>query len=109
MQSYEGTSFVGNDASVSAQRESILQMIIDGTQGTVRGDGLTQCINYYGNVYEAARCYNSGTVAKDDLNNPFPSTASYVNDIGNRLTGWVFANSTFKECFPQYDKPVKVR
>lgn len=83
-------------------------MIIDGTQGTRLGDGLTQCINYYGNVYEAARCYNSGTVAKDDLNNPFPSTASYVNDIGNRLTGWVFANSTFKECFPQYDKPVKL-
>lgn len=83
-------------------------MIIDGTQGTHLGDGLTQCINYYGNVYEAARCYNSGTVDRNDLNEPFPSTASYVSDVGNRLRGWVFARSRFGECFPEYGKLVKV-
>lgn len=27
-------------------------MLIDGTQGTSEGDGLVQCINQYGNIYE---------------------------------------------------------
>jgi hypothetical protein len=52
MQSDGGSTFVGNSASTSDQQQSIIQMIIDGTQGTSDGDGLVQCINQYGNIYE---------------------------------------------------------
>jgi hypothetical protein len=52
MQSDGGSTFVGNSASNSAQQTSITQMVIDGTQGTSLGDGLVQCINQYGNIYE---------------------------------------------------------
>ncbi|TAQ89314.1 hypothetical protein B7494_g2359 [Chlorociboria aeruginascens] len=89
MQSDGGSSFVGNSASASAQAASIIQMIIDGTQGTAQGDGLVQCINQYGNIYEAARCYNSGSVDSSNLNDGEGATASYVNDIANRMTGWL--------------------
>lgn len=54
MQSDGGVTFIGNSASDSAQQASITQMIIDGTQGTADGDGLVQCINQYGNVYEVS-------------------------------------------------------
>lgn len=54
MQSDGGSSFIGNGASDSAQQSSITQMVIDGTQGTVNGDGLVQCINQYGNIYEVS-------------------------------------------------------
>lgn len=54
MQSDGGVTFVGNSASNSAQQSSITQMIIDGTQGTALGDGLVQCINQYGNIYEVS-------------------------------------------------------
>jgi len=73
-------------------------MIIDGTQGTSRGSGLVQCINQYGNIYEAARCYNSGTVDTSNLNNGEGATASYVNDIANRMTGWLYASGGFGSC-----------
>ncbi|EED17337.1 hypothetical protein TSTA_111730 [Talaromyces stipitatus ATCC 10500] len=100
MQSDGGSTFVGNSASNSAQQTSITQMVIDGTQGTADGDGLVQCINQYGNVYEtqAARCYNSGSVDSSDLNNGEGATNSYVNDIANRLTGWLYSNSNFDNC-----------
>jgi hypothetical protein len=52
MQSDGGSTFVGNSASTADQQSSITQMIIDGTQGTTDGDGLVQCINQYGNIYE---------------------------------------------------------
>lgn len=80
-------------------------MIIDGTQGTADGDGLVQCINQYGNIYEAARCYNSGAVDASNLNNGEGATASYVNDIANRMTGWVYGNdgnSAFGSCTGSY-------
>jgi hypothetical protein len=54
MQSDGGVTFVGNSASTSAQQSSITQMVIDGTQGTADGDGLVQCINQYGNIYEVS-------------------------------------------------------
>lgn len=54
MQSDGGSTFIGNSASDSDQQASITQMIIDGTQGTVDGDGLVQCINQYGNIYEVS-------------------------------------------------------
>lgn len=55
MQSDGGVTFVGNSASTSSQQSSITQMVIDGTQGTALGDGLVQCINQYGNIYEVSR------------------------------------------------------
>lgn len=55
MQSDGGVTFVGNSASNSAQQSSITQMVIDGTQGTALGDGLVQCINQYGNIYEVSQ------------------------------------------------------
>lgn len=36
----------------SNSRESIMQMVIDGTQGTQSGNSLVQGINMYGNIYE---------------------------------------------------------
>ncbi|KAJ8064838.1 hypothetical protein OCU04_007147 [Sclerotinia nivalis] len=98
MQSVGGVKFVGNSASASAQASSIHQMIVDGTQGTTQGDGLVQCINQFGNIYEAARYYNSGEVDKSNLNDAEGATASYVNDIANRMTGWLNAEQTFDSC-----------
>lgn len=98
MQSVAGVKFIGNSASASAQAASIRQMIVDGTQGTAKGDGLVQCLNQYGNIYEAARCYNSGEVNKSDLNDPQGATPSYVTDIANRMTGWLNAPQKFSSC-----------
>ncbi|KAK1248994.1 hypothetical protein MKX08_007214 [Trichoderma sp. CBMAI-0020] len=98
MQSDGGVTFVGNSASDSSQQSSITQMVIDGTQGTSLGDGLVQCINQYGNIYEAARCYNSGAVNSGNLNDGEGATASYVNDIANRMTGWLYSNNKFNQC-----------
>lgn len=98
MQSVAGVKFVGNSASASAQAASIRQMIVDGTQGTTKGDGLVQCINQYGNIYEAARCYNSGQVNKSNLNDAEGATPSYVTDIANRMTGWLDAPQKFSSC-----------
>ncbi|KAI9733614.1 MAG: hypothetical protein M1834_003216 [Cirrosporium novae-zelandiae] len=98
MQAHDGAVFAGNSATPYAQQASIIQMVMDGTQGTLSGDGLVQCINRYGNIYEAARCYNSGSVDSSDVNYPFTSTASYVNDIANRMTGWLYSGSRFGSC-----------
>lgn len=87
MQSHNGTQYDVNNSAAS-----ILQMIRDGTEGTKYGDGLVQLINQYGNIYEAARGYNSGSVNATDLNYPFKATPSYVVDIANRLTGWLYAD-----------------
>lgn len=90
MQDHNGVSFDPNDLS------TIRQMIQDGTQGTADGDGLVQGINMYGNVFEAARYYNSGTVNEDQLNDAEGATADYVVDVANRLTGWLY--TTKPEC-----------
>ena len=86
MQSHNGTSYNESDSA-----NSIVKMLQDGTQGTVWGDGLVQLINKYGNIYEAARGYNSGSVNSTDLNYAFAATGSYVSDIANRMTGWLYA------------------
>ena len=69
-------------------------MVRDGVQGTAKGDGLTQVINASGDVYSAARMYNSGSVADNgDLSDGNGATPCYVSDIANRLTGWVDADA----------------
>lgn len=89
MQSHDGHAY---DSSSSTM--SILQMIQDGTQGTKKGDGLVQNLDMYGDLYSAARGYNSGYIPKSgDLSDAAGATACYVSDIGNRLTGWVNADS----------------
>ena len=53
---------------------------------------LKQCLDQqHGNVYEALRMYNSGAIAADeDLSSPHSvGTPSYVNDVANRLHGWI--------------------
>lgn len=87
MQSHNGTTYNATNSAAS-----ILQMIRDGTQGTAYGVGLVQKINYYGNVYEAARAYNSGSVNKANLSDAYGATTTYVNDIANRMTGWLYAD-----------------
>ncbi|KAI9752407.1 MAG: hypothetical protein M4579_005631 [Chaenotheca gracillima] len=92
MQSHSGATF--DSTSAASQASSITQMVQDGTQGTAAGDGLVQGINQSGNVYKAARIYNSGSIAADgNLSNGNGATACYVSDIANRLTGWVNAPS----------------
>lgn len=90
MQSHNGHAFDG-----SFPQLSIMQMVQDGTQGTEHGDGLVQNLNLYGNVYKAARAYNSGYIPKSgDLSLAAGATACYVSDIANRLTGWTTVDST---------------
>ena len=90
MQSYNGASF-----SPYHPTQSILQMVQDGTQGTKSGPGLVQHLNSHGNAYSAARMYNSGAIADNgDLSHANGATACYVSDIANRLTGWMYADSS---------------
>jgi LysM repeat protein len=82
MQSHNGVGFDSSNPS-----GSILQMIKDGTEGTTGpngGDGLVQVLAQYGNIYEALRAYNSGSVDSTDLNNGFLANPSYVSDLANR-------------------------
>lgn len=88
MQAYEGSqSFDPSDP-----QGSILNMIIQGTQGTSAGGGLVQWFNNDntgwntdGNPYEVVRGYNSGSINYNDLSDPQGATASYVSDIANRV------------------------
>lgn len=90
MQSHDGVEF-----NPSKPATTIKQMIIDGTQGvlvgqeTNGGDGLVQLINQQnGNIYEALRKYNSGSVDVNDLDFAYSATKCYVADVANRLQGW---------------------
>ncbi|KAI9656400.1 MAG: hypothetical protein M1831_004652 [Alyxoria varia] len=91
MQSHNGESFCGASKSPAEQKKSIEQMIRDGVQGTSDGEGLLQGIDKYGDIYAAARKYNSGSCDPSNLNNAFSSTKSYVQSIANRMTGYVMS------------------
>ncbi|KAI4283148.1 MAG: hypothetical protein L6R38_002371 [Xanthoria sp. 2 TBL-2021] len=82
MQSHNGSEF-----NPARPKESILQMVRDGTEGTKDGDGLKQLLQKYGNYYEAFRGYNSGSVNKGNLNDPVGATGDYVQKAANRLMG----------------------
>ena len=81
MQTHNGVEFDPNNAEAS-----ILQMVRDGVLGTSTGPGLKGCKQQTGNIYEAFRMYNSGSVNKDNLSSGI-GTPSYVSDIANRLMG----------------------
>ena len=54
MQSFQGSSFIGNQASAAEQAASIVQMVVDGTQGTMTGSGLVQGVNQWGDIYDVS-------------------------------------------------------
>ncbi len=117
MQSFRGTGtcLINNTDEVNpCPEESIVQMIVDGTQGVNTPDasgalalqaGLVQRITEAAgdatgqNYYAASRIYNSGAVAADGVLETAgqcgpPRTFGvpcYASDIANRLLGWVTA------------------
>jgi LysM repeat protein len=86
MQAFDGVGFNAADPA-----GSILQMVRDGAEGTSRGPGLKQAYAEFGNWYEAARKYNSGSVDRAQLNNALGATGKYVVDFANRLMGHTWA------------------
>jgi len=108
MQDHSGSYSCNNEANnapvTPCPQATILGMIRDGTSGTASGDGLAQCINQGYNdgessndidstqsFFRAARIYNSGSIANiNDLNEAASgTTSSYVQNVANRLTGWL--------------------
>jgi len=112
MQSHNGVHTCNDEGSVlyPCPQEQVLGMITDGTVGTDDSDddGLNALINQaiaynqatgasavtrdYAQVfYQAARLYNSGSTSPNwaNLNDANGATATYVDDIVNRLLGWV--------------------
>lgn len=80
MQSHDGASFDGSKASV-------LQMIKDGVEGTSSGDGLIQGVQKTGNLFAAARLYNSGQMNEGNLSDAMGATGSYCSDLANFVMG----------------------
>lgn len=80
MQSHNGVSFDGS-------KESVLQMIKDGVEGTSFGDGLVQGVQKTNNLFAAARMYNSGQMDSSNLSNGLGATASYCSDLANFVMG----------------------
>jgi hypothetical protein len=89
----------------SDERNSIYQMIFDGTVGTSGGYGWAQDLDddgnhypwqtnpFHGNPYAVARVYNTGHVdGSGNLDIAQWGTPSYVNSIANRLLGWDGSN-----------------
>lgn len=87
MQAYNSSSYDPNNSAAS-----IRQMIVDGTQGTIYGEGLVQLLNEnmrsQGNVYTALRLYNSGSADPSNLSDGKGANPAYVSNIGNYLQGW---------------------
>lgn len=108
-QSHDGTGSCNDQPSGPCPQAEILQMIKDGAAGTAQGDGLKQCLEkskgdtdvvgdeatYY---YQAARRYNSGSLAPDGDLGREGATPCYCSDIANRLIGW---SSGTSGCTPE--------
>ncbi|KAL1587997.1 hypothetical protein WHR41_03190 [Cladosporium halotolerans] len=78
---------------------SILQMIREGVQVSFWWFELGSR-PAAGQPYTAARSYNSGSVATDgNLYEAKWGTASYANDIANRLIGWDGIGKGFRACY----------
>lgn len=84
MQSHNGATFtdVGDGG-----RASIFQMVQDGVEGTKDGDGLLQGVRQTKNYFAAGRLYNSGQLDANNLSNGLGATASYCQDLANRVMG----------------------
>jgi hypothetical protein len=92
----------------SNPKKSIRDQIGQGIHGTLPDNGLVGYLNMPsslswtnnpapGNLYTALRCYNSGKIVSDNLDTVEYGTASYVNDIANRLHGWD-GNDSLVDC-----------
>lgn len=96
MQSQEGSDSCNSDGYIHnpCPESEILQMIMDGAEGTPAGPGLKELIAQEGgsahmaSFYKAARAYNSGTVASSGNLGQGIATHCYASDIANRLLGW---------------------
>ncbi|KAJ6024342.1 hypothetical protein N7540_005139 [Penicillium herquei] len=105
MQSHDGTGSCNTDGDVQdpCPYSEIHQMIVDGVEGTSSGDGLKALITQQGGSstalshYQAARCYNSGSVASDGNLGQGVATHCYVSDITNRILGWSSGTSDCDE------------
>lgn len=111
MQDHNGEHTCNENGNIQypCPQDQIFGMVFDGTAGTVYGDGLVQLlgqaveanqaagraavsIEYAQVYYQAARLYNSGSIRDwNDLNDENGATGSYVNDIANRLVGYIDA------------------
>lgn len=87
-----------NEAGVKnpCPADQITGMITDGTAGTAAGPGLKQLVagataQAY---YEAARKFNSGSIAAGGDLGAGIATHCYASDVANRLMGWVAGGST---------------
>lgn len=100
-QSHEGQGSCnpGNSEPRSPCPETeIKQMVQDGVNGTLAGDGLKQCLSQANGVgaeryYKAARLYNSGSLGPYGDLGVGGSTPCYASDIANRLLGWSLERS----------------
>ncbi|KAF4635405.1 hypothetical protein G7Y89_g2693 [Cudoniella acicularis] len=107
LQDHDGDNNCSGAPVGGCSTSTINGMIVDGVNGTLQkgadgGNGLSQLITKAAtlggtsesqNVYIAARLYNSGDNSYktgDDLSNPPDATASYCEDIANRMIGYVF-------------------
>lgn len=96
MQSHEGSGSCNKDGIIQSPcpESQILQMIVDGVEGTQAGPGLKTLLAEEGgksdvaSFYKAARAYNSGTVASSGNLGQGGATHCYASDIANRLLGW---------------------
>ncbi|KAL1965838.1 hypothetical protein VTN77DRAFT_5159 [Rasamsonia byssochlamydoides] len=98
MQDHDGAASCNNGGAVQnpCPNSTITQMISEGTAGTSTGDGLANCLNEAPGTsaqafYQAARIYNSGSIASSGDLGAGVATHCYVSDVANRLTGWVNA------------------
>ncbi|KAL4955801.1 hypothetical protein BDW69DRAFT_159902 [Aspergillus filifer] len=100
MQSHNGKGSCNNgNVQTPCPKETIKQMITDGTVGTADGDGLKGCLAKAGGsdaaaYYTAARIYNSGSVAASGNLGQGIATHCYSSDVANRLTGWATGPSS---------------
>ncbi|KAJ6126384.1 hypothetical protein N7523_001996 [Penicillium sp. IBT 18751x] len=96
MQSHQGSGSCNRDGNIQnpCPESEILQMIMDGVEGTPTGPGLKALIAQEGGTldvtsfYKAARAYNSGAVASSGNLGQGDATHCYASDIANRLLGW---------------------
>ncbi|KAF2843011.1 carbohydrate-binding module family 50 protein [Patellaria atrata CBS 101060] len=94
MQDHDGAATCNeNGVQNPCPKNTIIQMIRDGTAGTPAGDGLKQLLGRATGsgdqkFYQAARMYNSGSLDPSGNLGLGVATHCYASDVANRLTGW---------------------
>lgn len=98
-----GTCYPKNGSPTSpCPNDMIHQMVEDGVAGTSSGDGLKQLLDTCAGkgaqtYYEAARMYNSGSIASDGNLGQGVATHCYASDVANRLIGWAVGDKKCSE------------